>query len=298
MSGRIRTVKPEWLEDELMAGASDAAARLSIGLILMADDYGNGRASLSFITSNVWGRAMERNGGIDAPEVLRRASDALHELVRMNFATLYEVNQQRYFSIRNWEKHQRVSHKGARRVPEPSSGANVNHIADAGESPESLRNPPEVLVPDLRSPISEKDHRSPITKGGDSPLGRLLDGFRKRWEAHRLPSGAKLGAGWMGPRQHASSAERVAELYASDPDSLDASLDGYFASSDPFVVNQAKWNFGLWVNDPGKWISARVEPAVDIDALLARGAKPITHESDDDGPMVLELPKTPRRARA
>ena len=43
MAGRIRSIKPEWLEDERMVMASSDARVLSIALILMADDYGNGR---------------------------------------------------------------------------------------------------------------------------------------------------------------------------------------------------------------------------------------------------------------
>lgn len=41
---RIRTLKPEILEDARTAGLSDAAFRLFVAMIVLADDHGNLRA--------------------------------------------------------------------------------------------------------------------------------------------------------------------------------------------------------------------------------------------------------------
>lgn len=119
MSGRIRTVKPEWLEDELLAGASDEARVLSIALILMADDHGRGRASIATIASGAWRYQMERDDGAHAPEVVARASRALRELAAIGFVKLYEVARQRYYELPNWTKHQKVDRPGKPRVPVP-----------------------------------------------------------------------------------------------------------------------------------------------------------------------------------
>jgi hypothetical protein len=54
MTGRIRTVKPEWLEDERMVEMSPEARVLSVGLLLLADDYGNGRGSDLYLHSRVF----------------------------------------------------------------------------------------------------------------------------------------------------------------------------------------------------------------------------------------------------
>lgn len=151
---RIRTLKPEWLEDEKLAAASDAARVLSAGLILMADDYGRARASLATIAATVWRYQLERDGGQHAPEVLRRASGAFQECVAMGFVVLYEVNGQSYYAIRNWEHHQKVSHRGKPLVPPPPEkeiacdiANNGEPLADlqtsSGESPESLRPDPD-----------------------------------------------------------------------------------------------------------------------------------------------------------
>jgi len=119
MSGRIRTVKPEWLEDELVAGASDAGRVLSIALILMADDYGCGRASIANLAAEAWRFELERDDGANARETLAKVSRALREMLDAKFVVLYEVGRQRYFWIRNWSKHQRVDKPGKPRVPGP-----------------------------------------------------------------------------------------------------------------------------------------------------------------------------------
>lgn len=107
MSGRIRSVKPEWLEDELLVALSSDARVLSIALILLADDYGNGRGGELYLASRVFpGRQTK---------VLRAALD---ELVGMRYVALYEIEGQRYFSVRNWRKHQRVQNPGKPLVPE------------------------------------------------------------------------------------------------------------------------------------------------------------------------------------
>ena len=54
MAGRIRTLKPEWLENESLGGCSDAARVLSAGLVLLADDFGNGRGAPGFLAGQVW----------------------------------------------------------------------------------------------------------------------------------------------------------------------------------------------------------------------------------------------------
>ncbi len=117
MSGRIRTLKPEWLDDELLGSTSSAARLLSAALMLLADDYGNGRASIATIAAEVWRFDLARDDGANAGHVFSMAREALAELERVGFVTLYCVKGQSYFAIRNWSKHQRVDKPGKPRVP-------------------------------------------------------------------------------------------------------------------------------------------------------------------------------------
>jgi hypothetical protein len=134
VSGRIRTIKPELLEDAVTAGLSDAAFRLFIGVILLSDDYGCFRAEPAFLSGQIWWKSV-------ATVPIESAITELTSLIEW-----YVVKGQRYGHIRNWEKHQKVSHRGKRRIPPPSE--------TPFESPETLANvsgdSPEGLVPDLR----------------------------------------------------------------------------------------------------------------------------------------------------
>ena len=119
---RIRTVKPEWLEDDRMFEASLAARVLSVALLLKADDFGNGRASRRRVVAEVF-----------PPEHVEAGLQGWDELVAMEFLLLYEDRGQLYYTVRNWEKHQRVNHPGKPRVPGPS-GTFLNVSGDPTET--------------------------------------------------------------------------------------------------------------------------------------------------------------------
>lgn len=169
MSGRIRTIKPEWLEDELLAAASDEARVLSVALLLMADDYGRGRASPAAIAAGAWRYQLEKDDGEHTREILARASRALRELAELRFVTLYEVSGQRYYAIRTWSKHQKVDRPSKPRIPEPPEQSEPGTAAisatctpstntrEGSSSPS--RDTRQTLAPDLRSPTSTSDLR-------------------------------------------------------------------------------------------------------------------------------------------
>ncbi len=147
---RIRSIKPEWLDDELLATASGDARALSIALICLADDYGNGRCGRLWLAARAFpGRP---------PEVL---DAALAELVKIRYAFLYEVEGQRYFSIRTWDKNQRVDKPGAAKAPRPNLATiekDTERIAfaESQEFPANVQEKP-AGIPVSRDPIPSSD---------------------------------------------------------------------------------------------------------------------------------------------
>lgn len=182
MSGRIRTVKPEWLEDELLGGASDEARLLSVALLLMADDHGRGRASAATIAAGAWRYQLET----DAPGTLAKASRALRELVEIRFVEVYEVDRQRYFAVRNWTKHQRVDKPGAPRVPPPNPRVDPPPSPPSRDSRETVAKdsgkPRDDLAPDLRSG-SGSGSGSPIAERARAHESRRTEDARDAWAA-------------------------------------------------------------------------------------------------------------------
>lgn len=132
--GRIRTIKPEWLVDEMLAAQSDTVRVLSIGLILLADDYGRGRANPAFIRSSIWGYE-------EPPKSLSDVQKSIQKLVDIHFIELYEIDHQHYYQIRTWNKHQRIDNASRSTVPKPPSaesrGISPRNSAECGDLPNS-----------------------------------------------------------------------------------------------------------------------------------------------------------------
>lgn len=124
MAGRIRSIKPEILEDDEVVGLSDAAWRLWVSMFVLADDFGNLPSSERFLASRVW------------QDSSRRLAAILGELRRAHRVNLYAVDGRTYAHICNWEKHQRIDNAGKRKVPPPEEGAPIETFAEIrGESP-------------------------------------------------------------------------------------------------------------------------------------------------------------------
>lgn len=138
MTGRIRSIKPEWLEDEKMQRAGSDARVLSIALLLLADDYGRGRYVPESMAAQVFAFSQDISASFRG---------AFATLARLGFVRVYEVRDQQYFEVVNWAKHQRVDKPGKPRVPAP--------LDDSRAIREDPANPQESLAPDpIRSPTT------------------------------------------------------------------------------------------------------------------------------------------------
>lgn len=138
---RIRTVKPEWLEDVRLVKAGSDARVLSIALIILSDDYGRGRLSLSTPS-----QVFPLN-----PEAFQESLNRLYGW----FVRTYEVRGQTYFEILNWNKHQKVINPGKPRVPPPSECENTEDSGDTVDSNEGLN---RTAVESTEAVCSDLDH--------------------------------------------------------------------------------------------------------------------------------------------
>lgn len=190
---RIRTLKPEWLEDEKLAACSDEARVLSAGLILLADDQGRGRASPPYLASQVW-TYHPREG-------LAKVSKALAELSQILFVILYSVCGEQFYQIRNWLKHQKVDHPAKPRLPGPEQ-------ADSRGSREGLAKVSETLAPHTPTSTSttyqEEKKRTPSALFSDAS-GRDFDKWYGDYP-HKVGKGAARKA-YAAARKKASAGE-------------------------------------------------------------------------------------------
>lgn len=180
---RIRSIKPEWLEDERLITAGSDARVASIALIILADDYGRGRLTV----------ATAARIFPETPENFREAFARLSGW----FVEEYHVRGQGYFRIVNWDKHQKVDKPGKPHVPPPETAC-ISTIENHPEAPENFR---ESLATDLRTvgpkdPDQDPDPRASAPERGTpmDPLkpqrGLLLRAHRRRYSeatGHDVP---------------------------------------------------------------------------------------------------------------
>lgn len=151
VAGRIRSIKPEILDDEKAAQLSDIAWRLWVSSWLLADDHGRFRASPMFLHAQAfWGR----------PRTVTEVEGAIGELHDSGLIQVYVVNAQVYAAIPNWSRHQRIDNAAKPRCPEPTPAA----ILREAPRTSAVRR----LTTDLRSPISDPE---------EDPEGDARGGF-------------------------------------------------------------------------------------------------------------------------
>jgi hypothetical protein len=153
MSGRIRTIKPEVLDDERAVSLSDGAWRMWISLRCVADDFGNGRFGHRYLGATIW------------QDTSRDVSKERAELVAAGKVIAYVVDDQHYFHLVGWEREQRIDNRGKPRVPGPEDVPTSDRVLTPHLAA-NLREPPQVAEPLRDSPRfaalpPTSDHRSP-----------------------------------------------------------------------------------------------------------------------------------------
>lgn len=161
---RIRSIKPELLEDEKTARLNHLEWRLFVSCLLLADDHGNFRAVPDRVkTAVLWAHLGED------------VEKALDTLASVSLILLYEVDGQRYAHVNGWKKHQKVDHPGKALCP----------------GPEKARESREGLAPD-RDRDREKEGRGEEAPAGSReewppklwPGGYWLQRFKIAWCSH------------------------------------------------------------------------------------------------------------------
>ena len=121
MSRRIRTIKPEILDDDKTASLSHVAWRLFVSALSLSDDHGNLRAGVTYLSGQVFHSCQDTD-----PDTVRAA---VAELAEVGLWTVYNVRGQTYAHIRGWSKHQRIDNAGKPKVPGPNEADGTDPIS-------------------------------------------------------------------------------------------------------------------------------------------------------------------------
>lgn len=169
--GRIRTIKPEMLEDARTAELSDGAFRLFVGAILLADDAGRLRADPRYLCGQVfWGAP---DGSTTTRE---QVAEARAELERAQILVVYSVRGQEYAVLRTFAKHQRIDRPSPPKCPGPDEGEGSSSppAAPAPPPPRPPAPAPGGQVPTREDSPQDNDPEQSAT-AGQSKSARGLD---------------------------------------------------------------------------------------------------------------------------
>ena len=244
---RIRTLKPEILEDEKTAPLSDTAFRLFTSLVILSDDWGNVRCDVRLLQAQVWWAHETK------PNVL----SALIELCRATLIEVYAVRGGTYAHLRGWEKHQRIDNAGKNRVPKPDDAdASVIKVDDefADSLAASLREPPRLAA--------GSGSGSGMGPGGDLDGDAAAKAPRaKSNRNHRIPSD------WV-PRPEEQQSAREKGLDCADETAH--FRDHHTAKG----TTMADWDaaFRTWLKNAKKWGRGKPNSKTPLELQLERVA--------------------------
>lgn len=161
---RIRTVKPDFWDDEAIGEISRDARLLFIGLITQADDDGRLKGSPKLVK----GKLLPYDD-VTIPEV----SGWLTELADQGLIECYTVNGRPFISLPSWHKHQRISHKTDSALPSPSDADSTDTPEDSGKAPEDVYREVEGIGEEGKG-LERRGGESPVVPTPDAPLSQLL----------------------------------------------------------------------------------------------------------------------------
>jgi len=203
---RIRSIKPELLEDEKTATLSHLEFRVFVSLLLVADDYGNFRAAKARIQGAVlW--AHEDDVG-----------PVLERLATVGLLKLYTVGGQAYGHITGWSKHQKVDKPGKPMCPGPDAPSAVISIGTREAVANDSRIARDPVAPDLDLDLDLEDDREescsdpppaasepailvfPTVGRGPREFGltrSMLDAWADAWPGIDVLAEAKKALAWV-----------------------------------------------------------------------------------------------------
>lgn len=106
---RIRTIKPEFFDDEKLASCSRDARLAFIGMISQSDDFGVVKGSDAWLRARIFPYDEVTNAEMRA---------WIEELEQIGIVRRFISDGETYLAIRNWQRHQKIDRPSTSRNPE------------------------------------------------------------------------------------------------------------------------------------------------------------------------------------
>lgn len=219
MAGRIRTIKPDLLDQERFAQLTDAAVRLFTGCLALVDDAGVCPAGPTYLGGRIF---------YARPRSTISIGKLLAELERARLVDLFVVDRAHYLVIVGWAEkgaptYQRIDKPQASKFPLPTSVRSWNGI-DAGS--DQIRSDPKGSEHARAIPGVPGEHSPPAPPPTTIPVAPRFEPAASPPPAARAPAAP--------PAPQARALPAPAPARASSPatyDPADAFARGRLAAS-------------------------------------------------------------------
>lgn len=168
---RSRMVKPEFWDDERLASISFQARLTYIGIWNFCDDYGVTKANPLWLKSRIF--------PYDDKISMKEFEKWLSELRKLKRVIEFRVNEEPFFYLPKFLKHQVINRPSASRYPDPKDYINKDSLSTHG-----------ILTSEIEIEVKEKEKENINT----SPDGSVInthgvvnangDGFEQFWKAY------------------------------------------------------------------------------------------------------------------
>jgi hypothetical protein len=149
---RIRTIKPEFFDDEKLATCSRDARLTFVGILSQSDDYGVSKGAPAWLRARIF--------PYDDDVTNTEMCAWIDELERIGVVRRFSTDGETFIAVRNWSRHQKVERPSATRNPETPETLWNEHFAE--HSPRAHRG----LTEDSPSPRAKS--------GRDQDLGSRI----------------------------------------------------------------------------------------------------------------------------
>ncbi len=157
---RTRTIRPDFWNDETLANVSRDSRLTFVGMWTASDDYGTVRGHPIWLKNQIFPYdILEKNDFIVW----------LIELETIGVIVPFQVNEEKYYFIRNFLKHQKIDN--------PSKTRNPQYSPDTSET---------IAIPSLHNSFESKINKSKLNKRTmrSNERGSLVENFEILWKTY------------------------------------------------------------------------------------------------------------------
>jgi hypothetical protein len=249
---KIRSLKPGWIDDEKLCQCTPAARVLSAALLLLADDYGRGRANPVFLRSQVF----RYTRGINVKKLLQ-------ELITIQYLTIYRCRDEDYYEIRTWSKHQYIKKPAKSSIPENFYGSST--LLDREGNKEGRGNcvadapPPSPVVPLAQEAANElpptvvcSKQPQPLRNGVAQEAAKSIEDRALEAERYYLEKMNSRGDRAFMSRVSEKEIQSLRKICERTPEVLPA-IDLFLVCQNKWY-KQREWNISCLEEDLGQFL--------------------------------------------